>query len=469
MRHIENIHFIGIGGSGMSGIAEVLLNQGYCVSGSDKANNAAVNRLRDMGARIFQEHAAQNIQDADVVVISSAITSDNVELQAAQSQRIPVLPRAQMLAELMRFHCGIAIAGTHGKTTTTSLTASILAVGGFDPTFVIGGLLNSVGSHAHSGKSNYFVVEADESDASFLYLNPTISVITNIDADHMQTYEHDFGKLKKAFINFVQRLPFYGVAIACVDDANVREILPQFSRGVVTYGFEHAADIQGINFHQDGWHTRFTVKRNNLDNAEPLDINLNLPGKHNALNALAAIAVATEIGVDGSAIQKALSEFGGTGRRLQKHGMLHLPKGKVLLLDDYGHHPQEIKVTIQALRAAWPNKRLILAFQPHRYTRTQALFDDFVKVLSEVDLLLLLDIYSAGEKTIAGVSGKSLARSIRQRGKIDPIFVADIQDLSKIIADIAGDDDVLLLQGAGSIGTVPNVLLANFPHDNASF
>lgn len=470
MRRTKNIHFIGIGGSGMSGIAEVLLHKGYTVTGSDKVENSAVKRLRDCGAHIFSEHSASNVSNADVVVMSSAISSDNVELLAAHDLRLPVLPRAQMLAELMRFHYGIAIAGTHGKTTTTSLTASLLAAGGLDPTFVIGGLLNSVGSHAYSGKGNYFVVEADESDASFLYLNPTISVITNVDIDHMQTYENDFAKLKKAFVDFIQRLPFYGVAIACIDDPGVREILPQFSRSVVTYGFDHDADIQGIDFYQDGWCTYFTIIRNNLDHAEPLTVCLNLPGKHNALNTLAAVAVATELGVvDGKVIQKALSEFAGTGRRLQRHGIVHFPKGAALLLDDYGHHPQEIKVTLQAVKAAWPNKRLVLVFQPHRYTRTQALFDDFVNVLSEVDLLLLLDVYAAGEKPVERASGRILAQSIRQRGKVDPIFIADLHDLPTVVADIVGDDDVLLLQGAGSIGVMPNILLTKFPYDNIDF
>jgi UDP-N-acetylmuramate--alanine ligase len=475
MKRAKNIHFIGIGGSGMNGIAEVLLHLGYNVSGSDKSNNAATDRLSLLGARIFQEHAAVNVAHADVVVISSAIQEENPELQAARAARLPVLPRAQMLAELMRFHYGIAIAGTHGKTTTTSLVASVLAEGGLDPTFVIGGLLNSVGSNARLGSSRYFVVEADESDASFLLFNPAISVITNIDADHMQTYDNDFDKLKKAFVDFAHRLPFYGTLVACTDNAVTSEILPQISRSIITYGFrgivEGAAvdpDIYGMEYKQVGWKTSFKVRRTlpgaNIA-AAPLEITLNLPGKHNALNALSAIAIATELGVDDVAMQNALYNFRGVGRRQQIYGTLQLPHGKAILIDDYGHHPEEIKVTLQALRAAWPEKRLVLAFQPHRFSRTRALFDDFAAVLAEVDMLLLLDIYAAGEQPIAGITGKSLARSIRQRGKVDPVFVGDVSKLAAVIADVVGGDDILLLQGAGSIGALPKQLLSTFPHE----
>lgn len=469
MHRIKNIHFIGIGGSGMSGIAEVLLNQGYTVTGSDKSTNSAIARLRSLGANIFSEHTASNITNTNVVVASSAIDRDNPEIVAAKALRIPILPRAQMLAELMRFHFGIAISGTHGKTTTTSIVASLLAESGLDPTFVIGGLLNSAGSHARLGKGRYFVAEADESDASFLHLSPTLSVITNIDADHMQTYDNDFSKLKKSFIDFAHRLPFYGVVIACIDDHNIREILPQISRTIITYGFSEDADIQGSEYEQSGWQSHFKVTRKSLQrsshptttqtNAEPLDITLNLPGKHNALNALAAIAIASELKIADAAVQTALINFGGVGRRMQVHGALHLPRGTALLVDDYGHHPTEIKVTLQALRDAWPDKRIVLAFQPHRYSRTQALFDDFVAVLSEADLLLLLDIYAAGESPLAEITGQMLAHSIRQRGKVNPIFVKDTDELFKVIHDVVGTNDLLLLQGAGNIGTLPQKLM----------
>lgn len=487
MRHIKNIHFIGIGGAGMSGIAEVLLNQGYNVTGSDKSTNAAVTRLRSLGAQIFSEHTASNVANADVVVASTAIDASNLEICAAKAKRIPILPRAQMLAELMRFHDGIAIAGTHGKTTTTSLVASLLAEGGLDPTFVIGGLLNSTGSHAHLGQSRYFVAEADESDASFLYLNPTMSVITNVDVDHMQTYDNDFNKLKKAFIDFAHRLPFYGAVIACIDDAGVREILPHLARSVITYGFSDDADVQGLDYEQNGLLARFKVKRKNIgdtntdaanntnngaviDAKEILDITLNLAGKHNALNALAAIAVASELNISDSSIQTALSNFGGVGRRMQVHGTLQLPHDRrVLLIDDYGHHPTEITATLQALRAAWPNKRLVLAFQPHRYSRTQALFNDFAAALAAADVLLLLDIYAAGEEPRAGVTGRALENSIKQFGKVDPIFVKDIAELLSVIPNIVNDDDILLLQGAGSIGTLPAKLLAFFPGSSQNY
>lgn len=452
MRRIKTIHFVGIGGAGMSGIAEVLLNQGYKVSGSDQNVNSVTRRLESLGVKVFSGHAAKNIEHADAVVISSAITEDNPEVKAAYLARIPVLPRAQMLAELMRFHQGIAIAGTHGKTTTTSLVASILAEGGLDPTFVIGGLLNSAGVNARLGASQYFVVEADESDASFLYFNPIISVVTNIDADHMQTYGNDFNKLQQAFIDFLHRLPFYGLAVVCIDNPVIKEILPHISRPVVTYGFDATADIQAFAFAQEGLTCSFKVRRKS--NEQILDVKLNLAGQHNVLNALAAIAVATECDVNDAAILTALANFKGVGRRMQCYGELQLPQGCVCLLDDYGHHPREVAATLQAVRAAWPNRRLVLAFQPHRYSRTQALFEDFTSILSEVDLLLLMEIYAASETPIAGIDGRALARSIRLRGKVEPIFVANNEELIELLPSVLRDGDILVVQGAGNIGVV---------------
>lgn len=460
MRSIKKIHFIGIGGSGMSGIAEVLLTQGYEVSGSDKNSNASTKRLIELGATIFTEHKAENIKDVDAVVTSSAIDKSNPEYQEAFEMRIPILPRAQMLAELMRFHHGIAIAGTHGKTTTTSLVASILAHANLDPTFVIGGILNSTSVSAKLGASKYFVVEADESDASFLYFNPIISVVTNIDADHMQTYDNDFNKLKAAFLEFWHRLPFYGLAIVCIDNPTVRELLPQIARPTITYGFSSDADLQAYDFKQDGFSSCFKVKQKDSDTI--LDIHLNLPGEHNVLNSLAAIAVAHACDVSDTDINHALEQFNGVGRRLQRYGQITMPAGQVALIDDYGHHPQEIKVTIQALRAAFPDKRLVLAFQPHRYTRTQALFEDFTSVLSEVDALLLMDIYPASEAPIVGVDSRSLIRNIRQRGKVEPIFVADNDELYNALPSILKDDDILLIQGAGNIGSMAPRLKQGF-------
>lgn len=456
MRRVKNIHFVGIGGAGMSGIAEVLLNQGYHITGSDQNENSATSRLKSLGAKVFIGHASNQIADANVVVISSAIAENNPEVQAARIAHIPVVPRAQMLAELMRFHNGIAIAGTHGKTTTTSLIASILAEGGLDPTFVIGGLLNGVGTHARLGQSQYFVVEADESDASFLFFNPTISVVTNIDADHMQTYDNDFNKLKKAFVDFLQRLPFYGLAVICVDNPIMREIMPQISRPTITYGFEPTADIQAFDFTQKGFTCHFKVHRKTSDST--LEVKLNLAGKHNVTNALAAIAVATECGVSDAAILHALAHFKGVGRRMQHYGPVTFPGGKVAIIDDYGHHPQEVAVTIAAVRAAWPKKRLVLAFQPHRYSRTQNLFEDFTSVLSEADALLLMEIYAASEQPIPGIDSKALARNIRQRGKIEPIYVENNKTLIEILPKVLHDDDVLLIQGAGNIGAVAPML-----------
>lgn len=452
MHRIKFIHFVGIGGAGMSGIAEVLLNQNYKISGSDQQENNATRRLAKLGAKIFHEHAAKNIAHADVIVTSSAIALDNPEIVAAHQSRIPVIPRAQMLAELMRFHHGIAIAGTHGKTTTTSLIASVLSEGGLDPTFVIGGLLNSAGVHARLGKSRYFVAEADESDASFLYLNPTISVVTNIDADHMLTYGNDFNRLKQAFLDFLHRLPFYGLAIICTDDPIIKEIVPQISRPIVTYGFDESADIKGLAFMQHGIISQFKVQTNQTE----LNINLNLPGKHNALNALAAIAVGIECKIKPDLIGKSLQHFKGVGRRFDIRGELTTPR--VLVIDDYGHHPREIQVTLEAVKAAWPNRRLVLVFQPHRYTRTQALFDDFVKVLLLADELLLLEIYSASETPIPEISSYNLANKIKKFGK-NPIVSKDINQLFNILPNILRDNDILLLQGAGNIGNVSQRLM----------
>jgi UDP-N-acetylmuramate--alanine ligase len=452
MGRIKHIHFVGIGGAGMGGIAEVLLTEGYKVSGSDQHDNGMTTRLRNLGAQIIQGHQASNIQDADVVVRSTAVADDNPELIAARLARIPVVPRALMLAELMRFRYGIAIAGTHGKTTTTSLVTSILAEGGLDPTFVIGGLLNSTGSNARLGASRYLVAEADESDASFLHLQPMLATVTNIDADHMATYHGDFAELRKAFIEFLHHLPFYGLAVLCIDDPVVRELIPEVSCPNLTYGFSEDADVHAIDCKQQGTKNYFTVLRPN--GKSKLDVILNLAGQHNVLNSLAAIAIATELDVADTAILTALANFSGVGRRMQSYGELNTGRGKILLIDDYGHHPREITATLQAVRAAWPDKRLVMAYQPHRFTRTHDLFDDFTRVLSEVDVLLLVDVYSAGETPIAGADGRSLCRSIRHRGRIDPIFVEHSTDLPAALQDVLQDGDLLLTQGAGDIGTV---------------
>ncbi|OGT07553.1 MAG: UDP-N-acetylmuramate--L-alanine ligase [Gammaproteobacteria bacterium GWE2_37_16] len=460
MYRIKTIHFVGIGGSGMSGIAEVLLNKGYTITGSDKAINASTERLLALGAKFFLDHSQENIIGADVVVTSSAILQDNPEVQAAQQARIPILPRAQMLAELMRFHHGIAVSGAHGKTTTTSLVASILAEGGLDPTFVIGGILNSAGGNARLGTSRYFVAEADESDASFLHLHPTMAVVTNIDADHMQTYHNDFSLLKSAFLDFLHNLPFYGLAVVCIDDATVREIFHEIARPTITYGFSSEADIRADNFYQEKMSSSFTVHFKNQQTM--LNVKLNLPGRHNVLNALAAIAIAKECHVNDKDILSALENFKGVGRRLQFYGELNMPQGKVAVIDDYAHHPCEIKASLEAVRQAWPDRRLVLAFQPHRYSRTQDLFDDFADILSLVDVLLLLDIYSAGEEPIVGISSAALARNIRQRGKVDPILVKNTADLFDVCNTILQADDVLLLQGAGNIGTFAPKLAISF-------
>jgi UDP-N-acetylmuramate--alanine ligase len=464
MQRVQHIHCIGIGGSGMSGIAEVLLNKGYIISGSDMGENEATRRLQNLGAKIFQGHDADFINEADVVVISTAIAKDNPELIAARQKRIPILPRAQMLAELMRLQHGIAVAGTHGKTTTTSLVASALTEGGLDPTFVIGGLLNSAGAHAKLGAGKYFIAEADESDASFLYLQPQMTIVTNIDFDHMQTYHDDVNCLKRTFLNFLHHLPFYGLAVVCIDDPIIKEILLDIARPVITYGFDKTADVRALDFKQTGTTCKFIVQRTNR--SKKLAINLNLPGKHNVLNALAAMTIASECGVSDRAIGNALTKFQGVGRRFQMHGELSFKQGKALLIDDYGHHPREIAATMQAIRNAWPDRRLVLAFQPHRYSRTQMLFDDFAEILSEADLLLLLEIYAAGEQPISGVNGRALTRSIRQRGRIEPIFVEQLHDLQWNLNNIIRDGDILLLQGAGNIGSMVQQLAKQYKYAN---
>jgi len=456
---VKRIHFVGIGGSGMSGIAEVLLNLGYKVSGSDLASNAATERLADLGAKVVLGHRADNIASADAVVVSSAVKPDNLEVAAAQAKRIPVVPRALMLAELMRLKQGIAVAGTHGKTTTTSLIASVLAEGGLDPTFVIGGRLVSAASNARLGTGEFIVVEADESDASFLHLQPVAAVVTNIDADHMETYQHDFSRLKQAFVRFLQNLPFYGSAILCADDANVREIMPSVSKPIVTYGMRDDAMVRGTEI-VAGDRMRFKAKR---EGASTLEITLNLPGRHNVQNALAAIAVATELGVPDAAIRKALAEFRGVGRRFQRYGEISLapngrPAGSFTLVDDYGHHPVEMRATLDAARGAFPGRRIVLAFQPHRYTRTRDLFEDFVKALSGADALLLAEVYPAGETPIVAADGRSLAEAIRVAGKTEPVFVEKISDMADAIRKLVRSGDVVLTMGAGSIGGVPAAL-----------
>ncbi len=453
MRRICHIHSVGVGGAGMSGIAEVLLNLGYRVSGSDLRASAVTERLARLGAIIDQGHAAGHVADCDAVVISSAVAEDNPEVMAARAARIPVVPRAEMLAELMRFRYGVAVAGTHGKTTTTSLIASLLAEGGLDPTFVIGGRLNSAGANAKLGAGRYLVAEADESDASFLFLQPMLAVVTNIDADHLPTYGGDFERLRSTFIEFLHHLPFYGLAVLCADDPQVRAILPRLSRPVLTYGTSEDCDARATDIVQDGLRTRFQVHLPTL--GTPLPITLNLPGRHSVLNALAAIAVAHELGVAETAIRRALLNFQGIGRRFQPHGELQLPDGgHATVMDDYGHHPREIQAVLNALRGAWPERRLVLAFQPHRFTRTRDLFDDFAQVLSEVDTLILLDVYPAGEKPIPGADGRSLSRAIRVRGKVDPIFVERIADLPAALPGLLRDGDLLLMMGAGDIGAM---------------
>jgi UDP-N-acetylmuramate--alanine ligase len=455
---VKTIHFVGIGGAGMSGIAEVLANLGFSVSGSDLADNATTRRLAALGVRTIRGHATENVEGADAVVVSSAVKADNPEVIAARARHVPVVPRAQMLAELMRLKQGIAVAGTHGKTTTTSLVASILAQGGMDPTFVIGGRLNAAGANARLGSGEFLVAEADESDASFLFLSPVVSVVTNIDADHMETYGHDFDRLKQAFVDFLQRLPFYGVAVLCSDDANVREIMPRVSKQIVTYGLQAPANIVAENVVAVAGQMHFDCMRTN-GSISRLPIVLNLPGLHNVLNALAAIGVASELGVADEAIQKALAEFDGVGRRFQRYGEIALPGGgHFTLVDDYGHHPVEMRATLAAARGAFPDRRLLLAFQPHRYTRTRDCFEDFVKVLGGADALVLTEVYAAGEHPIVAADGRALARALRVAGKVEPVFVENIGDLPQAIRDVVRDGDVVMTMGAGSIGGVPGQL-----------
>lgn len=450
MRRIRRIHFVGIGGVGMCGIAEVLLNQGYQISGSDLKNSAAVQRLTALGAEVFIGHTEDNVVGANVVVVSTAINTDNPEVSYALEHRIPIVRRAEMLAELMRFRHGIAVAGTHGKTTTTSLMATVLAEDELDPTFVIGGRLNSAGTNARLGESRYLVAEADESDASFLHLQPMVAIVTNIDVDHMSTYGGDFSKLKQTFIDFLHNLPFYGLAVVCIDDPVVRELLPQISRPVITYGFSEDADYRVDDFQQDGQQIRFTARR--PEGMDDLNIELNMPGQHNALNALATIVVASDEGVSDQAICNGLARFDGVGRRFQVLGQLTHDNGEAMLVDDYGHHPREVEVTIQAVRSGWPDRRLVMVYQPHRFSRTRDLYEDFVQVLSGVGKLLLMEVYAAGEEVIPGADGRALSRSIRERGQVEPIFIPEKAELKKVLRSVLQDGDILLLQGAGDIG-----------------
>lgn len=459
MRRIRRIHFVGIGGVGMCGIAEVLLNLGYEVSGSDLKRSAVTQRLESFGARVDIGHRAENLQEADVLVVSSAINTSNPEVSAAIERRIPVVPRAEMLAELMRYRHGIAVAGTHGKTTTTSLIACVLAAEGLSPTFVIGGRLTSAGTNAQLGESRYLVAEADESDASFLHLQPMVAIVTNIDADHMATYEGDFNRLKKTFVEFLHNLPFYGLAVLCIDDPVVREILPQVNRQVITYGQSEDADIRAVDIHQSGMLTHFTALREGRD---PLKVSVNMPGVHNVLNALATIAVATDEGVSDKAIVRGLNEFAGVGRRFQVLGNFPVADGEIMLVDDYGHHPREVAAVIKAVRAGWPERRLVMIYQPHRFSRTRDLYEDFVQVLAEANALLLMEVYPAGEEPIPGADSKNLCRSIRQRGQVDPIYVERDADVMPLLDAVLRPGDILLAQGAGDIGGLALQLAAAF-------
>jgi UDP-N-acetylmuramate--alanine ligase len=465
MGKIHTIHLVGIGGAGMAGIAEVLLNLGYSVNGSDLKLTSVTERLRALGAQVSEGHAAENLGEADVVVVSSAVAADNPEVLAAHSRRIPVVRRAEMLAELMRFRYGIAIAGTHGKTTTTSLIASVLAEGGVDPTFVIGGRLHSAKSNAKLGLGKYLVAEADESDASFLHLQPMIAVVTNIDADHLGSYEGNLGRLKQGFLDFLNNLPFYGLAVMCSDDDNTRELIPHLGRRVASYGFGERADIRAYDVERLGLRSRFKVV--SKERPEPLTLDLNLAGLHNVLNSLAAVAVAAELEISDAALKRALAEFSGVERRLQVNGTVTTPAGRVTFVDDYGHHPTELAATIAAARGAWPNRRLVVVFQPHRYTRTHALLDDFAQVLATVDALVLTNVYSAGETPLAGADGKSLARAVRVRGSVEPIFIEELAELPAVLTQVLRADDVVLTLGAGSIGaiapTLPRTLAVRAP------
>ena len=465
MKHkVKHIHFVGIGGSGMSGIAEVLLNLDYKISGSDLSDSTTTKRLSSLGATVYIGHAGHYIESADAVVTSSVIKSDNPEVLAARANNIPVVPRAIMLAELLKLRQGIGVAGTHGKTTTTSLIASVLAQAGMDPTFIIGGKLEAAGSHAKLGSGEFIVVEADESDASFLYLQPVLAVVTNIDADHMETYDHNFSKLKKAFVDFLQHLPFYGMAVLCVDDPNVREIIPTITKPITTYGLSDTAQIRATNISHCKGQMHFTALIGVNENSRKLDIKLNLPGLHNVQNALAAIAVGNELGVSDTSIIKALNKFKGVGRRFQRCGDIELSgrnkNVNFTLVDDYGHHPVEIAATINAARGAFPSRRLIVAFQPHRYTRTRDVFEDFVKILSTTDVLLLTEVYSAGETPIVAADGKSLVRAIRVQGKVEPIFIETVEELPAAIFNVIENEDVVLVMGAGSVGSVAQNLMS---------
>jgi UDP-N-acetylmuramate--alanine ligase len=461
MKHaIKHIHFIGLGGAGMSGIAEILHNLGYVISGSDLSDSVVLRRLAGLGIKTFVGHAASNLALVDAVVTSTAVQADNPEVLAAREMRIPVVPRALMLAELMRLKQGIAIAGTHGKTTTTSLVASVLAEGGLDPTFVIGGKLNSVGANARLGAGDYIVVEADESDASFLNLSPVMAVVTNIDADHMETYGHDFENLKKAFVDFLHRMPFYGTAILCTDDAAVRDIVPLVSCPITSYGFGEEAQVRAVNVRAVGAQMHFTAQRRNGVTLPDLEVVLNLAGAHNVLNALSAIAVAVELNVPDAAVRKALAQFKGVGRRFQGYGDLPAPGGgDFTVIEDYGHHPVEVAATLAAARGAFPGRRLVLAFQPHRYTRTRDCFEDFVKVLGQADAVLLAEVYAAGEAPIVAADGRTLARALRVAGKVEPVFVDEMEAMPQAILDNARAGDVVICMGAGSIGQVPGKLL----------
>ncbi|MGV8844650.1 MAG: UDP-N-acetylmuramate--L-alanine ligase [Pseudomonas sp.] len=456
MRRIRHIHFVGIGGSGMCGIAEVLLNLGYQVSGSDLKTSAVTDRLERFGAQVFVGHRSENAAHADVLVVSSAVNTANPEVASALERRVPVVPRAEMLAELMRYRHGIAVAGTHGKTTTTSLLASVFAAGGLDPTFVIGGRLNAAGTNAQLGASRYLIAEADESDASFLHLQPMIAVVTNIDMDHMSTYEGDFNKLKKTFVEFLHNLPFYGLAVVCVDDPVVREILPQIARPTLTYGFDEDADVRAVDVRQDGMLTYFTVLRSGF---EPLPVSVNMPGNHNVLNALATIAIATDEHISDAAIVQGLSQFEGVGRRFQVYGELPVEGGSVMLVDDYGHHPREVAAVLKAVHGGWPGRRVVMVYQPHRFSRTRDLYEDFVQVLSEANVLLLMEVYPAGEEPIPGADSRHLCHSIRQRGQLDPVYINRGVELAPLVKPLLRPGDILLCQGAGDIGGLAPQLL----------
>ncbi len=452
MRRIRRVHFVGIGGAGMSGIAEVLVNQGFEVSGSDLASSRATRRLSELGATVFGSHEAHQVEEADVLVVSSAVAQDNPELEAARQLRIPIVPRAEMLAELMRFRRGIAVAGTHGKTTTTSLTASLLAEAGLDPTFVIGGLLNAWGSNARLGEGEYLVAEADESDGSFLLLQPVVALITNIDRDHLEAYDHSFDNLRKAFLEFLHHLPFYGAAVLCLDDEHVAALIPSVTRAVVTYGLSEQADIRGTDVRQEGRVMHFRAHLPNQEGAIP--VQLNLPGEHNVRNALGAIAIAWELGLDLPSITGCLASFGGIGRRFAEVGDFDLGAGSVLVVEDYGHHPSELEATLAAARDGWPEKRVVAVFQPHRYTRTRDLFDEFSQVLADADAVVLTDIYPAGEAVIDGIDSGALCQSIRARGRVNPVLVSDVHELPEALPSMLEDGDLVLLLGAGDIGLV---------------